>query len=264
MDSKNNPQLNHRPGVETGELSKKEKLAFWGFVILAVVIVYLGFQQMGNNLKTPFALFALKYSSDVEVPKTEEEQMTELKNKDTDKDGLNDYEELYVYNTSPYLPDSDSDGISDKQEVTGGTDPNCPKGQNCFFNEMANPTSGQINTSTLEQAVTDTSPSVEQILLQNIFSANPDVAKIREFLLQSGGKAELINKFSDEELVAFFKEFMTSATSTLNVGTSIGSSINPDQIDLVELRKNLITNGVPKATVDKLDDAALLDLIKQL
>lgn len=42
---------------------------------------------------------------------------------DTDKDGLTDYEELYVYFTNPILDDSDYDGISDGVEIQNGTDP---------------------------------------------------------------------------------------------------------------------------------------------
>lgn len=35
---------------------------------------------------------------------------------DTDGDGLNDYEELYVYHTNPLLADTDGDGVSDLEE----------------------------------------------------------------------------------------------------------------------------------------------------
>lgn len=51
--------------------------------------------------------------------------------KDTDRDGLNDYAELNTYKTSPYLSDTDSDGIADAIEIAQGSDPNCPMGQSC-------------------------------------------------------------------------------------------------------------------------------------
>ena len=54
-----------------------------------------------------------------------------MKTKDTDHDGISDYDELYVQQTSPYLADTDSDGLSDAVEVTQGTDPNCPQGKVC-------------------------------------------------------------------------------------------------------------------------------------
>lgn len=43
--------------------------------------------------------------------------------KDTDVDGLTDEAEITVYHTDPMLPDTDSDGTSDGQEVLDGTDP---------------------------------------------------------------------------------------------------------------------------------------------
>lgn len=58
-------------------------------------------------------------------------QDLELRKKDTDRDGLNDYSELRIYKTSPYLADSDSDGLTDALEISQGQDPNCPKGQQC-------------------------------------------------------------------------------------------------------------------------------------
>jgi len=46
------------------------------------------------------------------------------KNKDSDKDGLNDYEEIYVYKTNINSVDSDKDGFTDGEEVKYGYNPN--------------------------------------------------------------------------------------------------------------------------------------------
>ena len=46
------------------------------------------------------------------------------KNRDTDQDGLTDYEE-YIYGTNPLIPDTDQDGLTDYEEMkTYNTDPN--------------------------------------------------------------------------------------------------------------------------------------------
>jgi hypothetical protein len=43
--------------------------------------------------------------------------------KDTDGDGLTDYEEVVVYGTDPYNPDTDDGGVTDGEEAELGTDP---------------------------------------------------------------------------------------------------------------------------------------------
>ena len=40
---------------------------------------------------------------------------------DDDNDGLTDLDEVQIYGTNPYLADSDSDDINDKEEVVYGT-----------------------------------------------------------------------------------------------------------------------------------------------
>lgn len=44
-------------------------------------------------------------------------------NKDSDTDGINDYEEINKYCTNPSLKDTDEDGISDSGEISLGSDP---------------------------------------------------------------------------------------------------------------------------------------------
>lgn len=47
----------------------------------------------------------------------------QLMDRDTDGDGLNDYEEIYDHGTDPLAPDTDSDGINDYDEINvHGTD----------------------------------------------------------------------------------------------------------------------------------------------
>ena len=48
----------------------------------------------------------------------------QLAARDSDGDGISDFDEMNVYNTDPLSPDSDSDGLSDNDEITEyGTDP---------------------------------------------------------------------------------------------------------------------------------------------
>lgn len=48
----------------------------------------------------------------------------ELMERDSDGDGLSDYDEIYIYGTDPLNPDTDGDGLSDYDEIfVYGTDP---------------------------------------------------------------------------------------------------------------------------------------------
>lgn len=42
---------------------------------------------------------------------------------DSDKDGLSDVDEIYIYHTDPQLPDTDGDGYLDNQEISKGFSP---------------------------------------------------------------------------------------------------------------------------------------------
>lgn len=58
---------------------------------------------------------------------TDEEETilgTNLVEPDSDGDGLFDREEVKVYKTNPLNPDTDADGFTDGQEVSGGYNPN--------------------------------------------------------------------------------------------------------------------------------------------
>src|SRR6185436_18875519 len=50
-------------------------------------------------------------------------QITDLKNLDTDADGLSDFSELNIYNTNINNPDTDGDGYSDGEEIKYNFDP---------------------------------------------------------------------------------------------------------------------------------------------
>lgn len=54
---------------------------------------------------------------------SEEQTEEELKNMDSDNDGLSDYEEINVYDTDPENEDTDGDGYLDGEEVEAGYDP---------------------------------------------------------------------------------------------------------------------------------------------
>lgn len=122
-----------------------------------------------------------------------------LRNQDTDGDGLNDYDELYLYNSSPYLEDSDSDGINDKEEVDSGGDPNCPGSQDCYGAVIKG-----SKTFTGDEYNYEAPLILDQELanrLKDLLPSNPSADDIRELLVSQGASQSSVDEASDEELL---------------------------------------------------------------
>lgn len=86
---------------------------------LAVVTVSIPFMAT-----TDVALQAINAGLDKRSPVVQTTIWNGLE--DADADGLNNGDELLVYGTDPLLPDTDTDGSSDGEEVAAGTDPTDP------------------------------------------------------------------------------------------------------------------------------------------
>ena len=129
--------------------------------------------------------------------------------RDTDKDGLNDFDESYVYLTSRYLADTDSDGLSDKAEVDKGTDPLCPEGQTCAeagVNGDTLPNSGVIPSATSTLGPAPSPQDLEKLL--------SDPAATRAMLLASGFDKKILDATSDADLMQMVKEILSATNTT--------------------------------------------------
>ncbi len=109
------------------KLSSGQKVGFVLLVVFGILTVGMGLIQMRNTIYNPFVI----KPSGIVNSQAFLDDSVRLQQIDTDNDTLSDYDELQFYNTSPYLPDTDSDGIDDNVEIADGTDPLCPEGQNC-------------------------------------------------------------------------------------------------------------------------------------
>lgn len=110
-------------------LSSHQKLSLGVFIVIGLSTIVLGFFRLNKAIILPFkrnTAFTFKTSDQLEKERTQK-----LRTQDTDGDGLTDYDELYVFRTSPFLEDSDSDGVNDGAEVAAESDPNCPAGKTC-------------------------------------------------------------------------------------------------------------------------------------
>ena len=126
--------------------------------------------------------------------------------KDTDGDGLSDYDELNVYHTSIYLADTDSDGYSDKEEVNSGNDPNCPAGQNCSLpEEGANlPELPNLDISELNAMSDVNAEDLKEV--EKLFSGGASVEQIKDILISAGMTAEELSQIPDEEIMKIYLE----------------------------------------------------------
>ncbi len=185
-------------------LSKEQKIGVILLSVFSVFAIGLGILQIRNTMYAPFAL-------NKQIPNLVRDDIVSneaLMYRDTDKDGLNDFDELYVYATSAYLADTDSDGISDKAEVEKGSNQICPEGQNCTgadVNGEALPIKAPLASATSTLGPAPSSQDLNKLL--------SDPAQVRKILLDSGLDKKIIDATSDADLMSMVKEAL-SVTST--------------------------------------------------
>lgn len=199
-------------------------MAFVLLIVAGIGGLFFGFRYLGKNLTAPFAF---SYSGPKSLTSTEQDaaKMADLKTRDTDADGLNDYDELYVYKTSPYLADSDSDGFSDATELASGNDPNCPQGKTCGTSS-APVDAGSALTDGFQAPQAPDLVGAQQALDQAGGAANVlqsmTPAELRELLIQNGADKASLDKMTDDQLMKMYTDILgqyqsdgtTTATDT--------------------------------------------------
>lgn len=194
----------YEPSATPG-LSKERKIGFVLLLIFALLTVSLGILQIRNNLYAPFAL-------NNQVPATLRDEVNSveaLRLRDTDRDGLTDFDEAYVYNTSRYIADTDSDGQTDGQEIAAGTNPLCAEGKPCVA-EGEEAGSGGNTAATLE-SLRALDPGPPPADLEGLLT-NP--AQVRQMLIDAGVDAALVARISDKDLLVMVNQVI-NATSTV-------------------------------------------------
>ena len=224
-----------------------DKLLPGAILFFGLAAVVLGFFQFRYDLIKNFLLpdFLGETASQ---PQEDPNDLLGLKQKDTDQDGLSDYDELYLYATSPYLQDTDSDGISDQKEIAKGSNPNCPEGQNCFANWNI---SGEAGSGEQNQGLQ--------------YDQDYQMRQLRLLLVQSGAPAEEVNALSDEELMALYQELLKQGQTqtatepkTVDLQVSQIEDLTPDQV-----RELLQQAGVSPDILKNISDEELMQLVKE-
>jgi len=197
---------------------RQKNLALAGLSTITVAIIAMWFLQFKQNITAPlYRQLGFNNNQEIETAlqnKNEASQTTQqddaLKNIDTDKDGLSDYDELNIYKTSPFIEDSDSDGVLDKVEIDRGQDPNCPIGKDCSGSILTNPAAANNSSQVDTGSITTNNPANTTGATNVGTSSDPslptDAASLRQVLVEAGMDKTILEQFSDSELLEAYQE----------------------------------------------------------
>jgi hypothetical protein len=199
----------------------KERTNVFGLILFALVgltALILGVIQYGQKVKKPFEPDPVAVAALQAQLKAQEVDRT----KDTDGDGIPDYDELNVFRTSPYLKDSDSDGVDDKTEIARNTDPNCPEGKDC--GTPPPPIApANLNAGPSDENIPVELPPLPTELSGNV-NAGADTAQtaeaIRQVLRDSGVTDDVLTSLSDDELIKLYDETAAEVNANGNVNAT--------------------------------------------
>jgi len=220
------------------------KMVMWSLAVLGCISLVFGGLRWFTSLKIPFALEGEIVQNNINSSNTNQTvSLLQLKQQDTDGDGLDDYDELYLYETSPYLPDTDSDGVPDGTEIANNTDPNCPKGQDC-----------SLITPDNTQSLVSLPASADNL--------TPD--QLRALLLQAGLTQEQLSAVDDATLTGLYNQVLQEKSSTVadvNASNNL-NDLQPAQeasgYTADQIRQLLKEQGVTDAELSNISDEELL------
>lgn len=230
--------------------AKKEiltpKLLLVSMTLLVIISLIFAISNWFDNLRIGFAIRNVNselLNTNLSLKDSDVANALALQQQDTDLDGLSDYDELYIYKTSPYLSDSDSDGYSDFEEIKNNENPNCPAGQVCGIAMPTSPT-----------------PS----LLSGFESLTAD--QIKQLLIEEGGMTEEdIAKIDDETLMVLYQETLQEIEVEGEGFAELQSEQSLDTITPGQLRAVLKTQeGINPEDVDALTDDELMQIWNEL
>lgn len=185
--------------------SREQRAGFVLVIVTGCLAMLLGLFYVGRHVVNPFSV---EYSGPVYLSNSEEQLLETLRQKqsDTDNDSLSDYDELYIYKTSPYLQDTDGDTYTDETEINSGSDPTCAQGEDCQTTEDIGGNSADNLLGLTGENDNETTATIEQI--QQAISGL-SVSEIRQLLLDSGADVASVNAMSDEEVKSLFSSVIS-------------------------------------------------------
>ncbi len=225
-------------------ISKTDKRLTIFLGLMTVLIFIFGYLQMKKTIYSPFQ--APKQTSAIVTIPTQEEVSAILDQQDTDKDGLSDFDEKFVYQTAVYNQDSDSDGFTDKEEVDAQSDP---------LNSKSTP------YHTPEPTKEDAFTSIDAIASRQEIS----IQEIRDLLVEQGGLSrEIVDKLDDKTLEQLYNE--TKQETGIDLSGLEAPSAEERQfsdLTMAEIRQLLISQGIDETLLDSIDDETLRTMFLQ-
>lgn len=194
--------------MPSGGPQPQEQLVFFAVILGGIAALIFGIAYAKDHITEPLAFEPVHIKT---IEEQEQEKLEGLRTKDTDADELSDYDELYVWKTSPYIQDSDSDGYDDKTEIESGNDPNCPQGTECrgasstaALDESA-PLSGSDPLGLFPEPTRNQLFGDQNLnLIDPLAGASPQ--ELRDLLRQLGISEEQLSQLDDATLLRLYQE----------------------------------------------------------
>lgn len=204
-------------------MDKNRKIALIILSVFSITIIVIWGLNFNSSLRDPFSyqgdLIASNKNNCVDGNCAVGEMTSdnlELKNIDTDGDGISDWDELFIHGTSPYLEDTDGDTLSDYEEIfVYKTNANCPEGQNCSNSLSQSEVQNTEPSDDFYNFLTSLETSVEQDINSTSSNSslsespeNLDAQSLRQILIQSGIEENDLQQISDDDLLKLYQEVL--------------------------------------------------------
>ncbi len=216
-------------------------------IIIGFSAVFLSYFQFKGTIYSPFKQVPIE---ELELP-DQAEVFAILSEQDTDGDGLSDFDERFVYKTSVYVFDSDSDSFSDKEEVDAQSDPLNP--ESTPYHTPPSASEETISESVLSPVKPDNQE--EKISIQ----------EIRDLLInQAGLSQEIVDKLDDKTLESLYNETKQETGIDLKQLQALDDQQRQfSDLDVSQIRQFLIEQGADKDMLDSVDDKTLESMFLQ-
>ena len=203
------------------DFNKTKKITLLVLILGSILVIFVLFSSIQNNIQSPFLISYEKGKQNLQYIKDEnKEQIALEKRTDSDGDGISDWLEKNVYNSSPYLWSTAGDQTPDNIKIALNINPDCKlddpvcEESHPFKYNLATttiPLMDALNKNTEQEFSKEflNDPKIKKIQteagidtkseLQKIIPQDPQ--KLRQMLIDSGVPTEKLDLLSDDQLI---------------------------------------------------------------